>query len=148
MTPQQIHLVRHSFALVAPIAPQAAALFYRHLFTADPAIAPLFKGNMADQGQRLMQMIGSAVALLDQPGQLLPVLRRLGARHAGYGVQPDHYDTVGAALLRTLAEGLGDAFDAPTCEAWIEMYEIVSRTMQAAAAAAEEAAMQPMGAAA
>jgi hemoglobin-like flavoprotein len=139
MTPRQIQLVRRSFALVAPIAPQAAALFYRHLFTADPAIAPMFKGNMGDQGQRLMQMIGSAVALLDQPGQLMPVLRRLGARHAGYGVQPAHYDTVGAALLRTLAEGLGEAFDEETCEAWIEMYEIVSRTMQAAAAAQEAA---------
>ena len=138
MTPQQIHLVRSSFALVAPIAPQAADMFYGHLFAADPAVAQLFKGcNMAEQGQRLMQMIGSAVALLDQPAKLMPVLCRLGARHAGYGVQPQHYDTVGAALLRTLAQGLGEAFDEDTCDAWCEMYGIVSRTMMAAAAVAE-----------
>jgi hemoglobin-like flavoprotein len=134
MTPRQIELVRKSFALVAPIAPEAAAMFYRNLFNADPAIAALFKGNMGDQGQRLMQMIGSAVALLDQPGKLMPVLHRLGERHVGYGVQPKHYDTVGTALLRTLAEGLGDAFDEDTCDAWCEMYAIVSRTMQDAAA--------------
>jgi hemoglobin-like flavoprotein len=133
MTPRQIHLVRTSFATLVPIAPQAAALFYRHLFQADPAIAPMFKGDMAQQGQRLMQMIGSAVALLDQPALLMPVLGRLGARHVGYGVQPHHYDTVGAALLRTLSEGLGETFDEETCDAWCEVYGIVSSTMQAAA---------------
>jgi hemoglobin-like flavoprotein len=85
---------------VAPIAPQAAEIFYRHLFAADPTIATLFKGShMAQQGERLMQMIGSAVSLLDQPAKLMPVLNRLGERHVGYGVQPQHYDTVGAALL-------------------------------------------------
>lgn len=144
MTPQQIQLVRNSFALVAPIATQAAGMFYGHLFRADPAIARMFKGNdMTDQGQRLMQMIGSAVTLLDQPEKLMPVLSRLGARHAGYGVQPQHYDSVGAALLRTLAEGLGEAFDEDTCDAWCEMYGIVSRTMLAAAAVAEREPFAP-----
>ena len=146
MTPHQIDLVRNSFSKVAPIALQAADLFYRHLFAADPTIAPMFKGsNMADQGRRLMQMIGAAVGLLDQPDRLLPVLSGLGARHAGYGVQPQHYDTVGAALLRTLAEALGDDFDEDTCDAWCEMYGIVSRSMLAGAAAAErETALAPL----
>lgn len=139
MTPLQIQLVRDSFARVAPIAPQAAALFYRHLFAADASLAPLFKGDLAHQGERLMQMIGAAVGLLDRPAQLLPVLRQLGARHVGYGVRPAHYDTVGAALLRTLADGLGEQFDAATCEAWTVMYGIVARTMQAGAAEAANA---------
>ncbi|MBX3635598.1 MAG: hemin receptor [Rubrivivax sp.] len=138
MTPMQIQLVRESFARVAPIAPQAAAIFYRHLFTADPTLAPLFKGDMAHQGERLMKMIGAAVGLLDRPQQLLPVLRQLGARHAGYRVQPAHYDTVGSALLQTLADGLGEAFDAATREAWIAMYAIVARTMLAGAAEAAQ----------
>jgi hemoglobin-like flavoprotein len=137
MTPQQIQLVRSSFAQVAPIAPQAAALFYRHLFAADEAVARLFKGDMAVQGDKLMRMLGTAVALLDQPQQLMPVLHRLGERHAGYGVLPRHYDTVGAALLRTLAEGLGEAFTEEVCDAWCELYGLVSRTMLAAAVLAE-----------
>ena len=145
MTPRQIHLVRTSFATLAPIAPQAAAMFYRNLFNADPAIASLFKASdMAGQGQRLMQMIGSAVALLDQPALLMPVLNRLGSRHVGYGVEPQHYETVGAALLRTLAEGLGDAFDEETCDAWCEVYSLVSSTMMAAAVVADRG--EPMAA--
>jgi hemoglobin-like flavoprotein len=135
MPPQQIHDVRASFALVAPIADQAAALFYDHLFAADPSLRHLFKSDLAHQGERLMAMIGAAVGLLDQPARLVPVLRALGQRHAGYGVQPAHYDTVGAALLRTLRDGLGAAFTPDVEAAWGAMYALVAREMQEAAQA-------------
>ena len=42
MNHQQIDLVRKSFALVQPMAPQAAALFYDNLFAADPTLRSLF----------------------------------------------------------------------------------------------------------
>ena len=132
MNRQQIDLVRHSFALVQPIAAQAAAMFYANLFSSDPALRPLFRGDMAHQGERLMSMIGSAVGLLDQPDTLLPVLRQLGARHGGYGVVDAHYASVGGALLLTLEQGLGDAFTPEVRAAWAEMYGLVSRTMSAA----------------
>ncbi|WP_077035926.1 globin family protein [Pelomonas sp. KK5] len=130
MTPQQIALVRSSFALVRPIAPTAAAIFYDKLFAADPGLRQLFKGDMTLQGERLMTMIGSAVALLDQVGKVLPVLRQLGARHVAYGVRDQHYVTVGQALVATLQEGLGQAFTAEVREAWIAAYALISRTMQ------------------
>ena len=133
MNPQQIDLVRSSFALVQPIAPQAAALFYDNLFEADPALRPLFKGDMAQQGERLMSMIGAAVGMLDRPATLIPVLRKMGARHAGYGVKDAHYGTVGAALLKMLEQGLGDAFTADAREAWTVLYGVIASTMQEAA---------------
>ena len=129
MNPQKIALVRSSFALIQPISTQAAALFYANLFVADPSLRALFKGGMTEQGQRLMGMIGSALGLLDRPAALLPVLRTLGARHAAYGVQEPHYDTVGAALLKTLAEGLGAAFTGETRDAWAELYGVIGGTM-------------------
>ena len=134
MTPSQVQLVQSSFALVAPIAPQAAVLFYDNLFEADPSLRQLFKGDMATQGDRLMQMIGAAVGLLNQPERLMPVLRSLGARHEAYGVRATHYDTVGAALLKTLGQGLGDAFTPAVHAAWTAMYQVVAQTMQESAA--------------
>lgn len=133
MTPQQIALVQDSFGRVAPIAQQAAAIFYDKLFRADPSLRAMFRGDMTAQGEALMRMIAAAVRTLDQPDNLLPVLRNLGKRHAAYGVKPSHYDTVGAALIATLEQGLGPAFDMPTRQAWIATYSLVSRTMQAAA---------------
>lgn len=137
MTPDQIQRVRSSFALVLPVARTTANLFYGNLFEADPSLRRLFKGDMNEQGVKLLQMIGAAVGLLDKPHVLMPLLRQLGARHGGFGVMPAHYDTVGGALIKTLAQGLGDAFDGETREAWITMYGIVATTMIAAAAEAE-----------
>jgi hemoglobin-like flavoprotein len=139
MTPHQIQLVRTSFAQVEPIAAQAATIFYNNLFAADPSLRTLFRGDLAAQGERLMTMIGAAVGLLERPQALLPVLRSLGSRHAGYGVKDEHYATVGGALLLTLEQGLGDAFTAEVREAWTVMYGIVSRTMMEAGALAEVA---------
>ena len=130
MTPQQIAVVRASFVLVEPIADQAAALFYANLFDADPSLRSLFRGDMREQGKRLLQMIGAAVRLLDHPSRLWPTLHALGARHAGYGVRDAHYATVGTALLRTLEQGLGKAFTPAVREAWTAMYELAAREMQ------------------
>lgn len=129
MNTHHIELVRSSFALVQPIAPQAAAIFYTNLFAADPALRSLFRGDMAHQGERLMGMIGSALTLLDRPAALGTVLRLLGTRHQGYGVQDKHYATVGGALIKTLEQGLGDAFTSEVRGAWIELYAVISRTM-------------------
>ena len=61
MKPQTIPLVRASWPQVVPIAPKAAKLFYKNLFAAAPGLQCRFKGDMAQQGKRLMQMIGAAV---------------------------------------------------------------------------------------
>ena len=133
MNPQQIKLVRDSFALVRPIAPEAAALFYANLFQADPTLRGLFRIDLQDQGERLMAMIASALGLLERPDALLPVLRTLGARHVGYGVIDSHYDTVGAALLKTLDQGLGEAFTPAVRQAWSKCYGLIAEIMQAGA---------------
>lgn len=142
MTPSQIGLVRETFALVRPIAPQAAELFYTNLFDADPSLRALFRGDMRHQGERLMAMIGNAVGLLERPQALVPVLRSLGARHDGYGVDESHYGTVGGALLKTLGQGLGDAFTPEACEAWTACYGFIAETMQAGAHDAQAATLE------
>lgn len=133
MNDHTIQLVRDSFDLVEPIAPQAAALFYANLFAIDPTVRPLFRGDMVAQGERLMAMIGLAVAKLTEPEVLMPALRGLGQRHAGYGVRDSHYDSVGVALLKTLRQGIGVAFTEDVEAAWVEVYGVIAGTMKEAA---------------
>lgn len=133
MTPEQITLIRDSFAKVVPIAPQAAELFYGRLFELDPSVRPLFKGDMREQGRKLMAMIATAVANLDNLAAVVPAVQDMGRRHAGYGVQAVHYATVGSALLWTLERGLGDAFTPACRDAWTAMYGTVAGVMQQAA---------------
>jgi hemoglobin-like flavoprotein len=130
MTPRQIDLVQKSFNDVKPIAATAAELFYKRLFALDPSLRPMFKGEMARQGQMLMSMIGAAVSGLRNLETLAPVVRKLGARHVGYGVKTEHYATVGSALLWTLEQGLGDKFTPEVREAWTGAYTLLSEVMQ------------------
>lgn len=132
MQPETITLVQSSWNKVLPIAPQAAALFYQNLFAADPSLQALFKGNMEEQGKKLMQMIGAAVGKLNDLPTLVPILQNLGQRHAGYGVQDAHYQTVGGALLKTLEQGLGGDFTTEVRAAWTAVYGVIAETMIAA----------------
>jgi len=133
MTPTQIQDVKQSFALVAPIADQAGALFYRRLFEIDPMLRPLFKGDIAAQSRTLMRMIATAVNGLDRLETIVPAVQALGIRHAGYGVVEANYQTVGEALLWTLQQGLGPAFTPKISEAWAAAYGVLAETMKTAA---------------
>ena len=80
-----------------------------------------------------MGMIKTAVRGLDDVAKLIPAVEELGRRHATYGVEPKHYDTVAEALLWTLEQGLGKAFTEETRMAWTNVYSILAGTMQSAA---------------
>jgi hemoglobin-like flavoprotein len=134
MTPQTIALVEESFEKVKPISVQAAALFYGKLFELDPSLRPLFKGDIVEQGRKLMATLAFAVAGLRKPDSILPSVRDLGRRHAGYGVKTEHYGTVATALLWTLGQGLGPAFTPEVEAAWTEVYTLVAGEMQAGVA--------------
>jgi len=134
LTPYKVKLVQDSFAKVAPIADQAAEIFYNKLFELDPSLKSLFSGDMAQQGKKLMNMIATAVNGLTDLGSIVPAVQDLGRRHTGYGVTDQMYDTVGSALLYTLETGLGDAFTTQVKGAWTEVYTVLATTMKDAAA--------------
>ena len=132
MEQKTITLVQESFEKVKPIASTAAEIFYTKLFELDPALKPLFPSDteaMASQGNKLMTMLGSAVAGLNNLEMLVPVLENLGKKHVEYKVEPSHYNTVGAALLGTLSVGLGDDFTPDVKEAWATVYGTMSDVM-------------------
>ena len=136
MEQQHIALVRDSFSKVAPISEQAAELFYGKLFELDPKLESLFSGDMKEQGRKLMKMIAMAVNSLENLDQLVPLVQALGERHVGYGVKDEDYETVGAALIWTLEQGLGDDFTDEVHSAWAETYFLLSSVMKEAAAKA------------
>lgn len=135
MTPQQITLVKSSWQQVLPIRETAADLFYNQLFTLDPSLKTLFRGNMKEQGRKLMAMISVAVNALDKLETIVPAVQDLGRRHAGYGVKDPHYETVATALLWTLDKGLGAGFTSDVKQAWVAAYTILADTMKQSARA-------------
>lgn len=133
MTPEQIKLVRLSLAQILYRKMEAGKLFYERLFTIAPEVRVLFKNDIDAQARKLMDTLAVAVSTLRDPATLLPMLQDLGRRHVAYGVQDEHYEKVGAALLWTLEQVLKDAFTPQVREAWTALYGAVASTMKAAA---------------
>ena len=133
MTPAEVNLVKRSWTRVVPIKDAAADLFYNKLFELDPTVRPLFKKSLAEQGAKLMATLNAVVEGLDKLDELVPVAQDLAVRHVAWGVKPEHYDTVGTALLWTLEKGLGDGFTADVKQAWTRAYTTLSEVMKRAA---------------
>ena len=139
LTPTQIELVQSSFQSVKEISDTAAQLFYARLFEIDPSLRPMFRGDMGEQGRKLMQMLAVAVGALHKLEEIVPAVEGLGRRHGAYGVRDEHYATVAAALLWTLEQGLGPAFTPDVAEAWAATYGVLSGAMKRGATAAAAA---------
>lgn len=136
LTPDQIHLLRKSFALVERHAQIAALSFYQKLFERAPHLRPLFRTGIEEQSAKLVEMLALAVNMTDRPGALETELRELGARHLEYGTRDEHYDLVAEALLAMLSDVLGPAFTPATRSAWVSFYVYMAEAMKKGAAAA------------
>jgi nitric oxide dioxygenase len=138
MTPKQKSVIRQTWNQIAPIADQAASMFYDRLFETDPELRALFAAtDMASQRKKLIEALAMVVGGLDQVEEIVGDLEALGRRHAGFGVTDHHYDAVGGAFLWTLNRGLGDAWTTETAAAWTAAYDLVASTMRAGAAAGQ-----------
>ncbi len=129
MTPQDVDLVQSTFEKVRPISLAAAGMFYNRLFEMAPEVRPLFKGDMAEQGRKLMATLAVVVGSLHSLPTILPAVSTLAKKHIEYGVKPGHYAAVGAALLWTLERGLGQSWTPEVASAWTNAYTTLSNFM-------------------
>jgi hemoglobin-like flavoprotein len=127
-------LVQTSFARLSPAADRLVERFYEELFLRHPEVRPMFRGDIRVQERALLGALKLAVGALDRPDTLLPVLHELGARHAGYGVQPAHYGVVRDVLLDCLAEATGPLWEEALATAWRDAIEQIAAAMLAGAA--------------
>ena len=109
MSPEQIAAITRSFQHLLLSEDTFAALFYRRLFTLDPALMPLFGADMQAQGRTFCRMLHYLAVRLPDSGQLCRDLHELGRRHRNYGVRAEQYVTFGAALHWALQQVLNGA---------------------------------------
>jgi hemoglobin-like flavoprotein len=134
MTPRQKQIVTESFPLVREIAIPVSLLFYGRLFDLDPSLRRLFKIDMKEQSKKLVAMLDSIVASMDDWEKIVPVLRELGQRHVGYGVKEKHYDVLCSALVWAFGQALQPGFDEEVRAAWTAVIQAVNEQMKIGAA--------------
>lgn len=138
LSDHEIDLVRGSFWHVSRMARETAGQFYDRLFEIAPQVRVLFPADLAEQGIKLMSMLGSIVAQLHDHDVLFPMVEDLGRRHVAYGAEPAHYLAVGDALLAALASNLGDRFTPEVEAAWRRAFDALATTMIEAGRSLEE----------
>ena len=129
LTEQQVTLISESWDKVMAKPIVVAMLFYDRLFEIDLSTRPLFSNDIQDQGEKLVAMISTVVVSLNKFEALIPALRELGERHVNYGVTEKQYDSVGAALLWTLEQGLEADFTDDVKAAWTQAYQLIVSAM-------------------
>lgn len=118
----QINQIRSAVPTIVANADAVATAFYAQLFALEPTLRLMFRGDMTEQGRKLMSMLSVALNNLDKLDTLRPALKALGERHIDYGVTAGHYDIVGRALIGTLELMLGEAFTLEARQAWVALY--------------------------
>jgi hemoglobin-like flavoprotein len=137
ISPQDAEIVRKSFMDFAADADRVAVNFYERLFETDPSLKELFGEDIMNQGRKLFDALATVIDNIDNLANMRGMLHDMGARHAGYGVRADMYDTVGACLLGTIEEALGADYTPDTAAAWATVFNVIADTMLDGAEGAE-----------
>lgn len=126
----RVDLLEESFDLVVLRGDDLTEDFYGRVFARAPELWTLFAG-VSMELQKL-KFIGTLVVLRKSLRDLERVtleLEALGARHVDYGVLPEHYPIIGAALLDAMAAVGGSRWSAAYSAAWTGAYELVQSAM-------------------
>jgi hemoglobin-like flavoprotein len=134
VTRRQKQIVSETFPLIREMAIPVSLLFYGRLFDLDPSLRQLFKIDLKEQSKKLVATLDALVEGIDDWERIVPALRELGQRHAGYGVKEEHYDTVCSALVWAFGQALQPGFDIEVRAAWTAVIQAVNEQMKMGAA--------------
>ena len=130
LTKKEIVFIKKSWTLLEKIDPvEIGDIFYSRLFFDNPELRKMFSQDMEGQHKKLVDMLDSIVARLENLDMLKGDIVAMAKRHVDYGVKTVHYSMVGKALLYTLQKTLGNEWTDEVRSAWINCYSILSGTM-------------------
>jgi hemoglobin-like flavoprotein len=136
VTPDELALATDSAAVAFADPDRLARALSDHLVAVAPVTATLFANGTDRQRAELVAELGRLVGAATDLDVFVAQARRLGRRHARYGVEPDSYQHGRIALLAALADVLGPDWTPAHAAAWDKLYRLVAETMLDGAASA------------
>ena len=124
-----IKRLQESFRPLLHSQPSLGERFYAKLFAAHPQLRSMFPRDMENQKRKLLDMLNLIVENLHTPQTVRATLKKLGASHVTYGVQPQHYPIVSTTLISAMAELSGAAWTAELNADWCSAFSLVTQIM-------------------
>lgn len=129
LSEEEIELLRDSLVYLQEHKQLATSVFYENLFEIDPSLRPMFDEDLVEQSNKALFAFGAVVAQIHDLDVCREMTRGLAARHVTYGVIPEHYPKVGAAVLATVVMVMGDAMTPQIGSAWQKAYDQIAAAM-------------------
>lgn len=99
---------------------------YEVLFDKYPETKPLFSDAPGDQPKILAAAVAAYAMNIDNLDALSDAVSRMAAAHVRTSVKPEHYPTVGDALVTAMSDVLGAAATPAVLDAWTEAFFFLS----------------------
>jgi nitric oxide dioxygenase len=132
MNPHQKELIKATIPILRASGEDLTKYFYNRMFTNHPELRNIFNmGNQANGRQKsaLANAVLAYAENIDNPAVLLNVLKGIGTKHVSLNIQPEQYKIVGANLIGSIAEVVGEAATPEILEAWTAAYNELAQIM-------------------
>jgi len=129
LSEDEIELLRDTLVYLQERKDLATSVFYENLFEIDPSLRPMFDDDLTEQSNKALFAFGAVVAQIHDVETCREMTRGLANRHVGYGVIPEHYPKVGAAVIATVSMVMGDAMTPHIASAWQKAYDQIAGAM-------------------
>ncbi|KAB2332114.1 NO-inducible flavohemoprotein [Cytobacillus depressus] len=127
---QTIEIIKSTVPVLEKHGESITTRFYELLFSNHPELLNIFNHANQKQGRQqtaLANAVYAAAANIDKLEAIIPVVKQIGHKHRGLGVQPEHYPIVGETLLRAIQDVLGDAATDKIIDAWAKAYNVIAQ---------------------
>ena len=128
-----IALVQESLEQLLSEKETAVALFHDRLGSLDPALRALLTAGAAGGGRDLIAALSLGVRGLNAPETVIPPIKVIGRSLARQAIQDHHYQHIGEAMLWTVAQLQGNAFDDALAGDWAEAFYLLAGLKKEAA---------------
>jgi nitric oxide dioxygenase len=125
MTPEQMQIVRLTFAQAGAHRFAVEREFYRGLFVIAPDLCAHFHGDIDAESVKLQDALALAFGALTNMPFLIATLEGLARRDVARGLPERHFRAIAKALLGAIENRIGPAFTPRVCDAWIALFAVV-----------------------
>ena len=125
LSQQTIDIVKSTAPILDQHAETLTRHFYKRMFSHNPEVAPFFNPANQVSGSQQKALAGAICAYaanIDNLEVLGGAVELIAQKHASLMIKPEHYPIVGANLLASIREVLGEGATDDVINAWAEAY--------------------------
>ena len=129
LTASQLAVIKQTVPVLQEGGEALTRHFYERMFRENPEVLRFFNPAHQKAGTQQRALAGAVLAYaqnIETPEALASAVELIAQKHASLGIQAEHYPIVGANLLASIQEVLGEAATPAVIDAWGAAYGVLA----------------------